>query len=237
MLFPKVGRQQPRLRFAWWGVIAFLLLGILLHLFPFYFMIITSLKSGLEVFATPLTLWPEEPTTAAWQLVFQMASGRVEQLMKHPFGVYFLNSLYMTGMSLLIGLPITSLAAYANSKLVRGRVARWLFLFFIGTLMVPGAVTLIPRFLLTRNFPFALPSTPDIPFTDLAFPSLSIWNTYWAVILPGTFAAFQFLLFKGYFDTIPDSVIQAARVDGGSEFNIFRRIVLPMSIPVYAVCA
>jgi ABC-type glycerol-3-phosphate transport system permease component len=62
-----------------------------------------------------------------------------------------------------------------------------------------------------------------------------IWDSPWAVILPTAFSAFNFLLFKGFFDTIPDSIIQAARVDGGSEFNIFRRIVLPLSIPVYAV--
>jgi ABC-type glycerol-3-phosphate transport system permease component len=55
------------------------------------------------------------------------------------------------------------------------------------------------------------------------------------VILPFTFNAFNFLMFKGFFDTIPDSILQAARVDGGSEWNIFRRIVLPMSIPVFAV--
>ena len=237
MLFPKVGREQPKLRISWWLVVGFLVLGVLLHLFPFYFMIITSLKSALEVFEVPPTWWPREPTFAAWQLVFEMASGQITTLMQQPFWVYFRNSLIMTGGTLLLSLPITALAAYANSKLQRGPVARWSFLFFIGTLMVPIAVTLIPAFLLTRNFPFAFPNVPINPLTDAPWPSLSIWDTYWAVILPGVFNAFNFLLFKGFFDTIPDSVIQAARVDGGSELNIFRRIVLPMSVPVFAVAA
>jgi ABC-type glycerol-3-phosphate transport system permease component len=74
-----------------------------------------------------------------------------------------------------------------------------------------------------------------IPGSDALFPTVRIWDSPWAVILPTAFSAFNFLLFKGFFDTIPDSIIQAARVDGGSEFNIFRRIVLPLSIPVYAV--
>jgi ABC-type glycerol-3-phosphate transport system permease component len=112
-----------------------------------------------------------------------------------------------------------------------------MFLFFIGTMMIPGVVTLIPSFLLTRNFPFALPVAPMIPGTDTPFPVIRIWDTPWAVIIPGVFNAFNFLMFKGFFDTIPDSIIQAARVDGGSEFNIFRRIVLPMSVPVFAVAA
>jgi multiple sugar transport system permease protein len=152
-----------------------------------------------------------------------------------PLYVYFLNSLFIAAFTILLGVPITSFAAYANSKLQRGAVARWSFIFFIGTLMMPTALTLIPSFLLTRNWPIALAQVPTIPGTDIMIPTIRIWDTPWAVILPGVFSAFNFLLFKGFFDTIPDSVIQAARVDGGSEFNIFRRIILPMSIPVYAV--
>ncbi len=239
-LFPRVGREQPRLRISWWIMVSFLVVGVLLHLFPFYFMIVTSFKRGLEVLEFPPTLWPKEPTAAAWKLVFSLATGGednplVQNLMREPFWVYFRNSSFIALMTLLLSVPITSLAAYANSKLQRGPIARWSFLFFIGTLMVPFAVTLIPSFLLTRNFPFALPQVPNIPGTDTPFPSVRIWDTPWAVILPFVFSAFNFLLFKGFFDTIPDSIIQAARVDGGSEFNIFRRIVLPMSIPVYAV--
>ena len=235
MLFPRVGRNQTGMRIAWWGLVAFLCLGILIHLFPFYFMIITSFKAGAEVLAFPPTFWPQDVTTAAWELVFNISSGDLATLMPHPLWTYFRNSLLIAAGSLGIGIPITSLAAYANSKLQRGRGARWTFIFFIGTLMLPAALTLIPAFLLTRNFPFALPEAPLMPGSDEPFPTIRIWNTLWAVILPGVFSAFNFLLFKGFFDTIPDSVIQAARVDGGSEFNIFRRIVLPMSVPVYAV--
>lgn len=237
MLFPRVGRKQLHLRVAWWSLVAFLCLGVLIHLFPFYFMIITSFKTGSEVLAFPPTWWPQNPTTAAWKLLFSLASGSgaAASLMTEPLWVYFRNSLVIAAGSLGLGIPITSLAAYSNSKLQRGRKARWTFLFFIGTLMLPAALTLIPSFLMTRNFPFALPVVPNIPGTETPFPSIQLWDTHWAVILPGVFSAFTFLLFKGYFDTIPDSVIQAARVDGGSEFNIFRRIVLPMSVPVYAV--
>lgn len=237
MLFPKVGRDQPGMRISWWLLVVFLCIGVLLHLFPFYFMIVTSFKQGTEVLQMPPTWWPKDPTTAAWRLVFTIAtdSSAVSGLIQEPFWVYFRNSVFIAFMTLALGIPITSLAAYANSKLQRGGVARTLFFFFIGTLMVPAALTLIPSFLLTRNFPFALPQAPTVPGSDREFPTMMIWDTHWAVILPGVFSAFSFLLFKGFFDTIPDSIIQAARVDGGSELNIFRRIVLPMSVPVYAV--
>lgn len=239
-LFPKVGRSQPGLRISWWLLVVFLCLGVLLHLFPFFYMISLSLTPARETMQTPPVIWPREPTTAAWQLVFSLTTeGSLNQnardLMQHPFYIYFGNSLLMTLGTLAISLPVTSLAAYANSKLQRGIAARWSFLFFIGTLMVPGVVTLIPMFLMTRTFPFPLPTAPLIPGTITPFPTLRFSDTVWAIILPGVFNAFNFLIFKGFFDTIPTSIIQAARVDGGSELNIFRRIVLPMSIPVYAV--
>ncbi|MGW0228852.1 carbohydrate ABC transporter permease [Actinopolymorpha singaporensis] len=239
MLFPRVGRRQPMLRIAWWLVVAFLCLGITLHLFPFYFMLITSFKSGQEVLQFPPTWWPHDGTLAGWRLVVSLVQGgntAATTLMDGPFWKFFLNSVHITFWVLVLGIPITSLAAYANSKLQTGPLARWSFLFFIGTLMMPAALTLIPNYLLTRNFPFALPDAPSFFGSDtLVWPNVRIWDTHWAVILPIVFQAFNFLLFKGFFDTIPNSVIQAARVDGGSEFNIFRRIVLPMSVPVYAV--
>jgi ABC-type glycerol-3-phosphate transport system permease component len=239
-LFPKVGRKQPSVRFAWRATVALLILGVVLHLFPFYYMLVLSITPARETLSPTLRFFPEEPTLSAWRLVFDIATRtsmdtNVRDLMRYPLYVYFFNSLFMTLTTLLISLPVTSLAAYANSKLQRGPIARWSFLFFIGTLMVPGVVTLIPSFLMTRNFPFPLPNPPLIPGTNDPFPIIRIWDTAWGVIIPGVFSAFNFLLFKGFFDTIPDSIIQAARVDGGSEFNIFRRIVFPMSIPVYAV--
>jgi multiple sugar transport system permease protein len=238
MLLPPVGQQQRRARIVWWSIVAFLCLGIFLHLLPIYVVLMTSVKSAAEVLRFPPTWFPQEPTLAGWQLVANLSYGDnpvALALLQQPMYVFFLNSAFIAFFTLAIGIPMTSFAAYANSKLQRGAIARWSFIFFIGTLMMPTALTLIPRYLLTRNWPFALPQVPMIPGTGDPFPMVRIWDTPWAVILPTAFSAFNFLLFKGFFDTIPDSVIQAARVDGGSEFNIFRRIVLPMSIPVYAV--
>lgn len=224
MLFPKVGRSQPVTRFAYWLVVALLVIGVLLHLAPYYYMVTTSLKPASEARMIPPTLWPQTLTFAAWNNT------------RLPLW-NLMNSLGITLTTLLFSLPVTSLAAYANSKLQRPRTQRLAFLYFIGTLMVPQVVTLIPAFLLTRNFPFPMPVAPNIPGTDTPFPVIRTWDTWWAIILPAVFNAFNFLLFKGFFDTVPTSVIQAARVDGASEFNIFRRIVLPISVPVYAVAA
>jgi multiple sugar transport system permease protein len=242
-LIPEVGRKQPRLRTLWYSLLALMVLGIVLKLFPFYFMLITSFKGALEIFQTPTTFWPKEPTLDAWKLVIELVSSNDPNSPTYflrqgqPFYLYFYNSFFIATVTLLLSLPITALAAYANSKLQKGPIARWSFLFFIGTMMVPFIVVLIPHYLLVQNFPFAVPRGSLPQLGDGPVPTLSLFKTPWAVIVPGLFNAYNFLLFKGYFDTIPDSVIQAARVDGGSEFNIFRRIVLPMSIPVIAVAA
>jgi multiple sugar transport system permease protein len=243
-LFPNVGSKQTGVRIGWWIMVSVLSLGMLLHLFPFYLMIVTSFKPAEEAMASIPTLLPIHPTLAAWTLVYKWAASSGDSPLlsgssNEPFWIYFWNSLFMTFMTLLLSLPITALAAYTNSKLQRGPLARWSFLFFISTLMVPAAVTLLPTLLLTLHFPFALPggSIPNVPGTYDPVPTISIWDTPWAIILQGVFNAYNFLIFKGFFDTIPNSVLQAARVDGGSEFNIFRRIVFPMSVPVFAVIA
>ncbi|TDD72634.1 carbohydrate ABC transporter permease [Jiangella aurantiaca] len=237
-LLPKVGMRQPKLRLSRAAIAAFLGLGVLLHLLPFYYIVSTSLKPGAEVVSTPPTFIPSAITLDAWKLVLQIGdNAEIVQLVQEPFWVYFVNSAFITLLAVGLGLPVTALAAYANSKLQSGRSARLSFLFFIGTMMVPFVVTLVPMYLLTLNFPFTLPDAPTIPGTDSEFPTLRLWDTPWAVILPAIFVPFNFLLFKGFFDTIPDSVINAARVDGGSELNIFRRIVMPMAVPVFAVTA
>ncbi len=242
VLFPKVGRRQFGLRMSWISLIVFLWVGVVIHLFPFYYMMALSVTPAEETLSPTPVLVPEEPTMTAWKLIYNTATdtqqGKLEtSFLRRPFAIYFRNSLFMTLTTMGLSLPITAMAAYANSKLMRGRIKRLSFFFFIGTLMIPGVVTIIPSFLLARHFPFPTTEVPHMPGTDQEFPHLVLWNTPWAVIIPGVFNAFNFLLFKGFFDTIPNSIIQAARVDGGSEFNIFRRIILPMSVPVFAVTA
>jgi ABC-type maltose transport system permease subunit len=101
--------------------------------------------------------------------------------------------------------------------------------------MIPGEISIVPRFLLLSHFPWPTRDIPEIPFTGAAFPAFSFVGSYWGVILPAAFNAFNFLLFKGFFDTIPDELIDAARMDGASEVNVFTRIMLPLALPIVAV--
>jgi ABC-type glycerol-3-phosphate transport system permease component len=230
-LFPAVGRKQSGVRFAWWAVVFVLCFGILMHLIPFYFMISTSLKSGVEAVSQPPTLWPHSFSLQAWKTSFSVLSDSYTGFTNANANLitYFWNSLFQVGMTIILSTPITALAAYATSKLLRGPLGRWIFLYFIGTMLVPGVITLVPSYLLVNHFPFASSYAPDWS------QDLSLIDTPWVVIIPAIFNVGGYFYFKAFFDTIPDSILQAARVDGGSEFNIFRRIALPMSIPVFAI--
>lgn len=235
-LIPKVGRKKLQIRFTIGIITGFLWLGIALHLFPIWWMFTTSIKPVYEIFNFPPSLWPKNPTFIAYKLFFYLSAGSYGNI-KEPIYVYMKNSAIMAGAIMAIQIPITALIAYSISKLCSPKLGRFLFLLCIGTMMIPMQVALIPSYLILRHFPFPFMNIPKIPFTNIHFPTYNFLDTYWAVILPSMYGAFNFLLFKGFFDGIPDELINAARLDGASEIGILRRIVLPVSKPVFAVVA
>jgi len=233
-LIPKVGRKKISMRFLIGAITAILWLGVALHLFPVWWMFTTSIKPSYEVFRFPPSLWPAEPTLAPYKLFFRLSAGGYGPF-QYPIKLYMKNSFIITGGIMLIQIPITCLMAYALSKLYNPRWTRFLFLYCIGTMLIPMQVSLIPRYLIMRHFPFPTKHIPNIPFTNSPFPSHNFLDSYWAIILPAIYSPFFLLLLKGFFDTIPSELINAARLDGASELSIFGRIVLPLSKPVLAV--
>jgi len=233
-LIAKVGREHLRVRFLIIVITVFLWIGIFLHLFPVWWMFTTSIKPVGEIFKFPPTIWPKNPNFNIYRLIFYLSDTIWGG---YPIFMYIKNSFIMTGGIMVMQIPLTALLAYALSKLSSPRWGRILFLFCIGTMVVPAQISFVPHFLLIRHFPFPTMSVPNIPLINIPFPTYDFMNTYWAVILPGVYNAFNILLFKGFFDGIPDELINAARLDGASEFGIFRRIILPVSKPVFAVVA
>lgn len=129
------------------------------------------------------------------------------------FPLYTLNSVKVTLIIVVIQLITATTGAYAFSKLHwRGRDL--LFLLYVSSVMIPAQIPIIPQFILVRN--------------------LGLYNTHLALILLGSFTAFGTFLVKQYFMTIPDSFLEAARIDGASEFFIFIKIMLPLAKPVLA---
>ena len=238
-LIPEVGRHRPKARLQICLIAAFLWLGVLLHLFPVAWMLSASLKPTAEIFSRPFNLIPEHPTGASYKLLLSSVNASAlsngTDIFRYPLYVYLRNSLLIAGFTVLLQIPITAMAAYAVSKLHSARTAKALFYFFIGTLMIPGQIAIVPRFLLLSHFPWPTRAIPMIPFFNMPFPSVSFVGTYWGIVLPAAFSAFNFLLFKGFFDTLPTELLEAARLDGASELTTLRAIMLPLARPVVAV--
>ena len=236
-LIPEVGRRQPRTRLALFSISTFLWIGVALHLFPVLWMVSASLKPTHEIFEAPFQLWPQHPSTSSYKLLFTTVTASGDNLnvdvFRYPLSVYFQNSLWIALLTVLLQIPVTAMAAYAVSKLHEPRPARALFLFFIGTMMIPGQIAIVPRFLLLSHFPWP---TRDIPhLLGAQLPAFSLIGSYWGVILPAAFSAFNFLLFKGFFDTLPTELMDAARMDGASELMTLRAVMLPLARPILAV--
>lgn len=129
---------------------------------------------------------------------------------------YFKNSVLITVLATIITLLINSMAAFALSKYrFRGRDA--VFGLMLATLMVPPTIVLVPNFLIAAH--------------------LDLVNSIWGVIWPGVATPTGVFLLRQYMLTIPDDLIEAARMDNASEWRIYWKIVLPLSAPALAVLA
>src|SRR5438094_1811901 len=139
----------------------------MLHLFPVAWMLSASFKPTPEIFSRPFNLVPEHPTAASYQLLLSSVNASAlstgTDIFRYPLHVYLQNSLLIAALTVLLQIPLTAMAAYAVSKLHAPRAARLLFYFFIGTLMIPGQIAIVPRFLLLSHFPWPTREIPTIP--------------------------------------------------------------------------
>jgi multiple sugar transport system permease protein len=184
---------------------------------PFYWMFVTSLKPNQDIFTDPIRWIPERVTFEHYIKAFTLV----------PFGRYFLNSLAMAVMGVVSNLILGSLAGYAYARM-RFRGREGLFRLLLSSMLVPGIVTMIPTFIILKSFPLV---GGNNLFGQGGFGLL---NSYWAIVLPGAAGAFAVFFMRQFFRTLPDDLMDAARVDGTSEFRIFWNIYLPLTGPALA---
>ena len=183
-----------------------LIVGAVIILFPFVWMVLTSLKYETDVVTYPPTLFPSAFTLDAYINIW----GRI------PFARYFLNTLIFAGGVTILSLLFDSMTAFALSRLhFPGRDA--LFLFILIALMLPFQVTFIPVFVTVTN--------------------LGLLNTLGGLIIPRATNAFGIFMLRQFFSNLPRELDDAARMDGASEFYIYRRIILPLSVPALLTLA
>ncbi|MCU1432117.1 MAG: carbohydrate transporter permease [Actinotalea sp.] len=196
-----IGEPRPNL-------LAYLVLGIglIVVLSPFAWMALSSVKSEREILEVPPTWWPEAPTLENFRELF----------VRLDFPQFFGNSIFVATVVTLGNLVFCSMLGYVLAKFdFAGK--KMLFRLVLGTLMIPGMVTLVPLFVLVAN--------------------MGLVNTFGGLILPFLAAPFGVFLMRQFFQSVPDELIDAARIDGASEARIFTQVVIPLAKPALATLA
>ena len=188
--------------FAYLGVIIVAILVIL----PFLWMVVSAFKSQRELFAYPPTFFPK-----VWKVEnFIEAASRGSI----SFWQMFLNTMKIAVPSTIFNIIFSSLAGYAFARL-KFPFRDTIFMCFIAAMMVPFAITLIPRFLMFKDFGF--------------------YDTYVPLIVPVMFGTpFSIFLTRQFFLTLPKELEEAAIMDGCSHFRIWAQIFMPLCKPIIA---
>jgi ABC-type glycerol-3-phosphate transport system permease component len=172
--------------------------------FPVYWMLVTALTPNGEMTAGVAKLWPQH----------FYVQNFIDGFKAQPWRQWFVNTLFVAVISVLLTVSTNLLAGYAFAKLsFRGKTL--LFFLLISTLMVPIQVTMVPTFRITVD--------------------LHMFDSFWGVIIPEIPAAFGIFLARQYMLAIPSELLEAARVDGAGHFRTFFQVVLPSCKPLIAV--
>ncbi|MBI3961597.1 MAG: carbohydrate ABC transporter permease, partial [Deinococcus sp.] len=188
------------------GVLRYLFLGMFgfTMVVPFFWLFSSSLKTPLEAIAEPPVWIPQHPQ---WQSYLRV-------LTEIPMGRYYLNSLIVAGTVTLLAVINGALAGYALAKL-KFRGKETVFRGILATLMLPSFLFLIPVYFMMRRVPLAGGNN------IFGLGGSGLLHTHWSMILPFATSAFGIFLMRQFILTIPDDLLDAARIDGCSEFRIF----------------
>ena len=197
--------------------VVFILCAIfaIVFLLPTVLTITNSFMTESEINANYGTVFNEEQSSSyqSEQVTLKFIPDKVtfsqyiNGLVRSPeYLIKFWNSVMLTLPIVLFQVAIASLAAYGFTRW-RGKVRAFIFFFYVILMLMPYQVTLVPNYLVSKW--------------------LNIYDTRWAIILPGTFAPFSVFLLTKFMRRIPYSLIEAAKIEGAGEWYIFTRICLP----------
>jgi multiple sugar transport system permease protein len=206
---------------AWKLVVYILLLaGAVLFVAPFAWMVTASLQDIGNMFRWPPSWIPLNPSFKNYTKFLQTPN----------LGLWLFNSVYIAIAITVLQMFFNSLAAYTFAKRkFPGRDV--LFLILLGTIMIPGQVLLIPSYIILQHIPL-------FGGNDIFGQGGHGWlDSYWGLIAPGAVSTWGIFWLRQYIKGIPDDLIDAAKIDGASEFRIYGQVILPLSQPALAASA
>lgn len=198
---------RPRRPVRWGQVAAYVLLtiGAIVVLYPFFYMLMNSVKPGREILHSPNAL-PSEITWTGYTGVFQ----------RLPVLQLLFNSLFLAISITVLNTILSALAAFAIAKIpFPGRDK--LFGFMLATMMIPSVLFLIPTYVIMYNLGWV--------------------NHFRALVIPSAVSVYNIFLLRQFIQTIPDELIEAARLDGGNDLRVFWSVILPLARPVLVTVA
>lgn len=195
----KIGYHTRERMVMLFKTVLFLLIGFV-FLLPLLWMISASLQTPGEIFQKDFQWIPKTPLWDHYKTVWSDSDA--------PMGRAYLNSAFVTVMSIVASLSFASLAAYAFAK-IEFKGKNFVFMMFLSTMMIPTEVTLIPRFML--------------------FNTIGLYNNHWAIILPHWFAPSAIFLLRQFYMGLPTDLMEAAKIDGAAHPRIFAQIMLPLT--------
>ena len=203
-------RRSTRVR------VGLILLNALLIIFlvvisagPLLWLAKAALSTTQDILREPWAWWP---SGIQWQNLS-------DAWFKIDIGKYLMNTVWIAAGTWFIGMLVALTGAYGIS-ILQPKYAKVVNAGVLATLFIPGVVSLISQY---------------VTVLDMPLLHWNLINTFWAVWLPSAASAFNVLLITRFFDTLPKDVFEAAKIDGAGPFQIFWRIVLPMSKPIIGV--
>lgn len=188
------------------GLQLLLLVGSIVFVFPFFWMISASFKTPSELLGSAQNLLPTSINLENYRTAFTSV----------PLVTNFMNSVIISSGYTLLALFFTSLGGFAFAKYkFPGRDV--LFAIMLGTMMVPTVVGIVPSFIIMKKLHWV--------------------DTFYSVIIPGTAHAFGIFFMRQIIKDIPDELMDAAKIDGASDFTIYRKIILPIITPALITLA
>jgi multiple sugar transport system permease protein len=218
-----VASTSTRRRFRPGRALRYLVLsvGAVLFVAPFVYMVSSSFQPLSEIFSYPPKWFPTNPTLDNYRQFF--GSG-------HQIGRWIVNSTITTGAITIAQLFFSSLMAYTFAK--RKFPGRdFLFFLMLATMMLPVQVSVIPNYLILKVIPLAGGNN------IMGVGGHGWLDSYWGIIVPNLVSAFGIFLLRQYMKSIPDELLDAARMDGAGHFRIYWKVILPLSRPALAALA
>ena len=245
----EIVRVRVRKGISIWTILTYLFLTALAitMVFPFYWMVRTSLIDPKDVFISP-----HRVGYLRWLLPesFPKIDNFTQALTAVPFGRAYINSILISACVTFGQVFTSSLAAFGFARLkFPGRDK--IFLAYLATMMIPGAVTMIPVFILTSKLPFWLDDivswlthTRSVIFSSSYYMFHNTYvgrpvglDSYFTLIVPAMFSAYGTFLLRQFFMSVEKDYEEAARIDGAGTWLVYWKIMLPLSRPAIATLA